>query len=200
MPTGAVGATGCTGSTLPSRGQRTSRDELSTNEVIVFGPAGNVADLAGDDTVSVASSAIAEVASSADLAEVASSADLAGDVTISVPSSADLASVVNTGVAFKEECRDSIVIPSDNGGDCNDFAEVVSLAEHAGGITVDVAPPAEYHISGTMASEDHWPEWCQFPKSAGGSVERTESIVTLDSPGWLCWTWCCPGCDRLAGT
>ena len=37
VPIGAVGATRRTGNTLPSRRQRTSKDELSTNEVIVFG-------------------------------------------------------------------------------------------------------------------------------------------------------------------
>ena len=78
------------------------------------------ADLAGDITVGVASSAaagvasptdiaevassadLAEVASSADLAEVASSADLAGYVTVIVTSLANPASVVTAGMAFQE--------------------------------------------------------------------------------------------------
>ena len=92
------------------------------------------ADLAGDATVSVASSVdLAEVASSADLAEVASSADLAGDVTVGVPSSADPTGVVTAGVALREECGDRVAVPSDHGCDCDDFAEVESLAEYAGG-------------------------------------------------------------------
>ena len=84
VPTGSVGATRRIGDTLPSRRQRTSKDELSTNEVIVFGPAGDVdvgvtssADLAGDVTVGVASSA-----------------DLAGDVSVGVTSSANFAGYV----------------------------------------------------------------------------------------------------------
>ena len=44
------------------------------------------------------------LASSADLAEVVSSPDLAGDISISVMSFADPASVVTTGVAFQEKC------------------------------------------------------------------------------------------------
>ena len=65
VPTGSFGATRHTGDTLPIRRQRTSKDELSTNEVIVFGPAEDV-------TV-----------------DVASSADFAGDVTVGVTSSDD---------------------------------------------------------------------------------------------------------------
>ena len=67
------------------------------------------ADIAGGVvTVSVAPSAVAEVASSADiaevapsadLAEVASSADLAGDVTVGVSTPADLHGGVTVGVA-----------------------------------------------------------------------------------------------------
>ena len=40
--------------------------------------------------------------------------------------SAGSASVVTTGVAFREECVDSVWIPSDS----DDFAEVASLAGH----------------------------------------------------------------------
>ena len=57
------------------------------------------------DIAEVAPSAhLAEMASSADLAEVASSADLARNVTIGVTSLADPAGVVTTGVAFQEKC------------------------------------------------------------------------------------------------
>ena len=73
------------------------------NEVIVFGPAEfvavsvtSLADFAGDVTFGVASSA-----------------DLAGDVTVGVSSSADPTSVVTAGVAFREECGDNVVIPTD---------------------------------------------------------------------------------------
>ena len=88
VPTGSVGATRRTGDTLPSYRQRTSKDELSMNEVIVFGPAEDVAigvtssaDFAGDVAVGVTSSA-----------------DHAGDVTVGVASSAGLAGDVTVGV------------------------------------------------------------------------------------------------------
>ena len=111
----------------------------------------SLADLAGDATIGVASSAVSDVVSLADLAEVASSADLAevaswawlaGDVTFGVLSSADPAGVVTAGVALREECGDGVVIPSDYNCVCDYFAEVTSLAEHAGGVTVDMKPPA----------------------------------------------------------
>ena len=58
------------------------------------------------DIAEVASSAdLAEVASSADLAEVASSADIAGDVIFGVTFLADPGGVVIAGVAFREECE-----------------------------------------------------------------------------------------------
>ena len=117
--TGLAGAKNSTNDTPPLFRQMTSEDDLSVDEEVVAdskfrdtmvrGPtstpqkiAGLTADLAGDVTVGVSSSAnlagdvTVGVASSADLAEVftigvASSADLAGDVTISVLSPADLA-------------------------------------------------------------------------------------------------------------
>ena len=49
-----------------------------------------------------------------EIAEVAPSADLAGNVTVGVTSSADPASVVTVGVAFREKCRDRVVIPCDS--------------------------------------------------------------------------------------
>ena len=67
---------------------------------------------------------------------VTSSADLAGNVTIGVSSSADPASVVTTGVAFREECGDNVVIPTD----CDyDIAEVAPSAKLAGDVTIGVA-------------------------------------------------------------
>ena len=78
-------------------------------------------DLAGDVTVGMTSSAIAEVASSANIAEVASSADLAGNVTVGVMSLADPVSVVTAGVAFREECGERDVVPSDSVCDYGDY-------------------------------------------------------------------------------
>ena len=125
------------------------------------------ANLAGDVTVGVASSAVAEVASSADLAEVASLADLAGDVTIGVPSSTDPADFVTAGVALREECGDGVVILGNYDCVCDDFAEVASLAEHAGGVTVDMAPSADTDI--VFAAGMSYVEQCQecggLPKS-----------------------------------
>ena len=58
-----------------------------------------------------------------EIAEVASSADLAGDITIGVASPADHVSVVDVtaGVAFREICRDSVVIPSDSVWDYDNY-------------------------------------------------------------------------------
>ena len=89
-----------------------------TNEVIVFGPAGSVA------------------------VGVTPLADLAGDAAIGVLSSVDPAGVVTAGVALREDCGDGVVIPGDYDCVCDYFAEVTSLAEHAGGVTVDMKPPA----------------------------------------------------------
>ena len=96
------------------------------------------ADLAGDVTDGVTSSAVAEVASSADIAEVVSSAvaevassavlaevvssvDLAGNFTISVTSLADPVSVATAGVAFREECGYSVMVPSGSVCDYDDY-------------------------------------------------------------------------------
>ena len=98
VPTGSVSATRRTRDTLPSRRQRTSKDDYSppkTSKVFVFGPAEDVAvgvassaDFTGDVAVGVASpddfAGVVTVG-------VASSADIAGDITVSVTSSADLA-------------------------------------------------------------------------------------------------------------
>ena len=69
----------------------------------------------------MASSTDAEVASSADLAEVASSADLGGDVTVGVTFLVDPGSVVTTDVAFREQCEDSVMVPSDCVCDYGDY-------------------------------------------------------------------------------
>ena len=81
---GAIGAIKNTGRALPSRQQRTLREELQTNKVIL-------SDLAGSVPVGVTPSA--------DLAEhvaisVASPADLAGEATVGVASLGELAGVV----------------------------------------------------------------------------------------------------------
>ena len=99
------------------------------------------ADLAGvassADLAEVASLAVAEVASSADLAEVASSADLAGFVT--------------SRGKFKMECGDGVLVLSDCGCVCDDFAEVASLAGRAGGVPVCTVPPA--NADSTVAAD-----------------------------------------------
>ena len=149
VPTGFVGAKRGTRDMLPLLGLRTSKDELSANEGIVFNPTGDVtsgvassADLAGDVTVSVASSA--------DLAGVitvgvASSADLAGDVTVGVgprptlleisPSvwrpRAYLAGDVAVGVASSVNLAGDVTVG------------VASSADLAGVVTIGVVPSAD---------------------------------------------------------
>ena len=46
-----------------------------------------------------------------DVAEVVPSADLAGNVTVGVTSLADPVSMATAGVAFREECGDSVMVP-----------------------------------------------------------------------------------------
>ena len=75
-----------------------------------------------------------------EIAEVASSSDFAGNVTVSVTSSVDPASIVTAGEAFREKCMDSVVIPSDYVCVYDYIAEVASSAELAGNVTVGVAP------------------------------------------------------------
>ena len=105
----------------------------------------------------MASSAdLAEVASSADLAEVTSSVDFAGDVTIGVTSLTDPASVVTTGVAFREKCGHSVVIPSDCGRHDDNVAEVVPSVDLAGDVIVGVtslANPASVVTAGVAFRE-----------------------------------------------
>ena len=145
---GEVKASALAINVIPSRRQRTLKDELCTNEVIVFGPAGDVAvgvassaDLAGDVTVGVTSLAdlagdvIIGVTSSDDLAGdvtvgVTSSADLAGDITVGVASSADLAGVVAVGAASSAELAGDATV------------SVASSANHAGDVTVGVTSSA----------------------------------------------------------
>ena len=100
----------------------------------------SLANLAEDATVDVASSAVAEVASSAERAEVASSADLAGDMTVSVLSPADPASVVTAGVTFREECGDGVGVLCDYNCVCDEFTEAASLAKHVGGVPIAWTP------------------------------------------------------------
>ena len=43
------------------------------------------------------------------------------------------------------ECGDGILVPSDCGCVCDDFAEVASLAGRPGGVPVGTVPPADAH-------------------------------------------------------
>ena len=164
-PTIAINVTsepvgGCTRKTRLLRRHRTSRDELYTNKLIVFGPAGNVtvgttpsANSAGDITVGVASPAdLAEVVS----AGVSSLADLAGDATVGVASSAvsdvassaDLAEDATVGVASSVVVEVVFSV---------DFPEVASSADLAGDITVGVlssADPASVVTTGVTLREE----------------------------------------------
>ena len=56
-----------------------------------------------------------------DIAEVAPSSDLAGNVNVGVTSSADPASVVTAGVEVREECGDSVMVPSRSFCDYDDY-------------------------------------------------------------------------------
>ena len=47
-----------------------------------------------------------------------------------------------TAPAWEECGGDGVVVPVDYDCVCDDFAEAASLAEHAGGVIVDWAPPA----------------------------------------------------------
>ena len=69
----------------------------------------------------MASSAVAEVASSAVLVEVASLAEFAGYVTDGVASMADPVGVATAGVVFREECGDSVMLPSGSVCDHEDY-------------------------------------------------------------------------------
>ena len=87
------------------------------------------AELAGGVTVGVVLSAIAEVASSADIAEVASSADLA-----EVASSPDLAGDVTVGVMSSAIAEVASLA---------DLAEVASSADLARDVTISVTSLAD---------------------------------------------------------
>ena len=145
-------------------------DELSTNEVIVFGPAGRVAVgvtpsayLTGNVAVGVASPSdiagvvTAGVVSSADLdgdatVVVVPSADLVGDVTVCVASSADLAEDTTVGVASSAiaEMASSA-----------DIAEVAFSADLAGDIAVGVPSSADH--ASVVTAGVAFREECGFP-------------------------------------
>ena len=99
------------------------------------------ADLAGGVTIGVVPSAVAEVASSADIAEVASSADIA-----EVASSTNLAGDVTVGVTSSA------------------FAEVASLADIAEYFDYDDSYPSVYGFGGPdnyeLYSDLHGPHDC----------------------------------------
>ena len=107
---------------------------------------------------------ITGVVSLADLAEVAPSADLAG-----VASSADLAGLFTSRGTFRIECGDSVLTPGDCDYVCDEFAEVASLADHAGGVPVGMAPPADTDstVAAGMSCVDHCPDVGGSPKSVG---------------------------------
>ena len=85
MLTGAVSATRDAGRALPSRRQKTSREELHTNRVIMS----NLAESVAIGAIPSADGAIPSLAGIV-IVGVASSADLAGDATIGVASLADV--------------------------------------------------------------------------------------------------------------
>ena len=121
-----------------------------------------------------AGNAIAEVASSADLAEVASSADLAGDVTVGVTSLADPVSVVTTGVAFREECGDSVMVLS---GSVCDYDEYLYDGHYD--IKTDYfgyADPGDY---------DAYPSVYGFV--GPDNYELYHDLHGSDGCVWLCW-------------
>ena len=114
----------------------------------------SLADLAGDVTVGVAPSAdlagdvTVGVSPPNNLTNnitigVASSSNLAGDVTIGVTSSADRASVVTVGVAYREECGDNVVFPTDCVCACVEIAELAPSADLAGNVTIGVTSSAD---------------------------------------------------------
>ena len=148
VPTGAVDATRDTGRALPWRRQKTSKEDLHTNRVILSDLADTVAvgaiplaDLAGNVAIGVASPAnLAGIVT----AGVASSADLAGDATVGVASSADLAGdatvgVVSPAVAEVASSADlaGVVSSADIAevASSADLAEVVSSADLASFVT-----------------------------------------------------------------
>ena len=159
------------------------------------------ANLAGGVTVGVAPSAVAEVVPSANLAEVASSADLAGDVTVGVTSLSDPASVVTAGVAFKEKCGNSALIPSDCVCHYNDIYEMAISADLTGDVVVGVTSLADpvsvvtpcvafreecedsvvawFVIMMTIFMMDDKPDY--FDYDDPGDYDSYPSVV------WLCW-------------
>ena len=56
-----------------------------------------------------------------DVAQVVPLADLAGNVTVGVTSLANPVSVATAGVAFREECGDSVMVPSGSVCDYDDY-------------------------------------------------------------------------------
>ena len=99
---------------------------LTVDTVSVSSPA----TLAGDVTVGVSSPA--DLAGDITVG-VSSPADLAGDITVGVASSADPVSVVTASVAFREQCRDNVMFPTDCVGVCNSVGTAgVAFREECG--------------------------------------------------------------------
>ena len=67
-------------------------------------------------------------------------------------SSVDPASVVTVGVAFREKCRDNVVIPSDCVCDYDEIAEVASSAELAGNHLAGASSVEEYQERNVLPS------------------------------------------------
>ena len=62
------------------------------------------------------------------------------------------------------ECGDGVLVPSDCGCVCDDFAEVASLAGRAGWVLVGAVPPADTYS--TVAADSLYEKQCQID---GGS-------------------------------
>ena len=112
---------------------------------VVVGPA----DIAG-----AASSAVAEVASSAVIVEVASSTDPVG--------------FVGPSGTFGSSCENSSLASDGCIEDCGNIAEVASLDEHELGGPTDVEPP--------VAVEEHCPSGDQSPMNVGLSLADEDTL------------------------
>ena len=127
------------------------------------------------------------MASSADIAEVASSADFAGYVIVGVTSSADPASVVTAGVAYREECADGVVVLSDcdyddyfydgQYDDCPDYYDYDDPDDYSSFPSVyGVIGPDDYELYHDLHGSDGCGRYCV----SRGAV----SAVSADMPHW----------------
>ena len=79
-------------------------------------------------------------------------------------SSVDPASVVTVGVAFREKCRDNVVIPSDCVCDYDEIAEVASSAE----LLVIILPVR--HLWRNIRNVKYYLVWCRAVPDRYGQV------------------------------